>query len=83
LFIINNIPLKPPKYDITSQKNNSPKYNRFNVDNLPVIKMFKELDYKQLQVGYKAIPGKDKSTLNHVGKILYLLILYVLIVSST
>jgi len=52
LFIARNIPLKQ-KYDTTS-----PKYNKFTVDRLPVIKQFKKLDYKQLLIDYKAKHGK-------------------------
>jgi transposase-like protein/ssDNA-binding Zn-finger/Zn-ribbon topoisomerase 1 len=63
LFIVKNIPLKLPKYDITS-----PKYNKFNVDRLPIIKKFEELDYKQLLAEYKSIHGKDKKPVNSRGK---------------
>ena len=40
LFIAKNIPLKSPKYDITS-----PKYNKHTVDKLPVIKKPERLNY--------------------------------------
>ncbi|MBU3188290.1 hypothetical protein K9O30_02760 [Clostridium bowmanii] len=43
IFIAKNIPLSKPKYDITS-----PKYNKHAVDKVPIIKIFKRLDYKQL-----------------------------------
>lgn len=58
-----NIPLNLPKYDITS-----PKYNKYTVDKLPVIKTFKKLDYKQLLKEYKATHGKDKKPVNSRGK---------------
>ena len=40
VFIAKNIPLKFPKYDITS-----PKYNKLTVDKLPVIKKVEPLNY--------------------------------------
>jgi len=63
IFIAKNIPLNFPKYDFTS-----PKYNKFNVDKLPIIKKFEELDYKQLLAEYKAIHGKDKKPIKSRGK---------------
>lgn len=63
LFIVKNIPIKSPKWDFTS-----PKYNRFTVDQLPVIKKFDKLDYKQLLKEYKAIYGKDKKPVKSRGK---------------
>lgn len=63
LFIVKNIPIKSPKWDFTS-----PKYNRFTVDQLPVINKFDKLDYKQLLKEYKAIYGKDKKPVKSRGK---------------
>jgi hypothetical protein len=40
VFIAKNIPLKSPKYDITS-----PKYNKLTVDKLPVIKKIEPMNY--------------------------------------
>jgi transposase-like protein/rubredoxin len=54
LFIVKNIPLKSPKQDITS-----PKYNKYTVDTLPVIKKFEKLNYKQLLEEYKSTHGKE------------------------
>ena len=59
IFIAKNIPLKSPKYDATS-----PKYNKFTVDKLPVIKKFEKLDYKELLQEYKSKYGKDKKHLS-------------------
>ena len=53
LFIVRNIPLKP-KYDTIS-----PKYNKFTVDRLPIIKQPEKLDYKQLLRDYNAKHGKE------------------------
>lgn len=63
IFIAKNIPLKVSKYDFTN-----PRYNKFNVDKLPIIKKFEELDYKQLLAEYKAIHGKDKKPIKSRGK---------------
>lgn len=54
LFIVKNIPAKPPKQDITS-----PKYCKFTVDRLPVIKQPEKFDYKQLLSEYRSKHGKD------------------------
>ncbi|TLN00242.1 DDE-type integrase/transposase/recombinase [bacterium] len=54
LFIARNIPLKLSKYDTTS-----PKYNKFTVDKLPVIKQPEKLDYKLLLSEYKATHGRE------------------------
>lgn len=54
VFIAKNIPLKSPKYDITS-----PKYKKLTVDRLPVIKQPERLDYKVLITEYKSKHGKD------------------------
>lgn len=62
-FIAKNIPLKSSKYDITS-----PKYKKFTVDKLPIIKTFEKLDYKQLLKDYKATHGKDKKPVKSRGK---------------
>ncbi len=63
IFISKNIPLKSSKYDITS-----PKYKKFSVDKLPIIKTFEKLDYKQLLKDYKSTHGKDKKPVNSRGK---------------
>ncbi|MCA1076544.1 DDE-type integrase/transposase/recombinase [Clostridium bowmanii] len=63
IFIAKNIPLSKPKYDITS-----PKYNKHTVDKVPIIKIFKRLDYKQLLTEYKITHGKDKRPVNPRGK---------------
>lgn len=54
LFITKNIYLKSKTHGIES-----PKYNKFTVDKLPVIKTFDKLDYKQLLQGYMSKHGKD------------------------
>lgn len=54
LFIVKNIPLKSPKYDIIS-----PKYNKLSIDRLPVIKQPERLDYNLLLAAYKSRNGKD------------------------
>lgn len=53
LFIAKNIPLKP-KYDVTS-----PKYQKFTVDKLPVIKKYEQLNYLLLLDDYKTKHGKE------------------------
>ena len=63
VFIVKNIPLKAPKYDMTS-----PKYKKLTVDKLPIIKTFENLDYKQLLNEYKIANGKDKKPVNPRGK---------------
>ena len=63
LFIAKNIPLYHPKYDITS-----PKYNKYTVDKLPVVKTFERVDYKQLLKKYKSINGKVLKPVNSRGK---------------
>lgn len=59
LFIAKNIPLKSPKYDISS-----PKYNKLNVDKLPIIKQPEQLDYILLLADYKSKHGKDLKPVN-------------------
>ncbi len=54
LFIVKNIPLKASKYDITS-----PKYQKFVVDKLPVIKKHEELNYILLLDDYRTKHGKE------------------------
>lgn len=54
LFIAKNIPLKSPKYDITS-----PKYNKFSVDKLPIIKKPEQLNYIFLLEEYRVKHGKN------------------------
>ena len=63
IFIAKNIPLKAPKYDMTS-----PKYKKLTVDKLPIIKTFEHLDYNQLLNEYKLANGKDKKPVNPRGK---------------
>ncbi|MBU3126126.1 DDE-type integrase/transposase/recombinase [Clostridium tagluense] len=63
IFIAKNIPLKAPKYDMTS-----PKYKKLTVDKLPIIKTFEKLDYKQMLKEYKIANGKDKKPVNPRGK---------------
>ncbi len=63
LFIVKNIPLKSPKYDITS-----PKYNKLTVDKLPVIKKLKPLNHVLLLEEYKIKHGKDLRPVNPRGK---------------
>jgi transposase-like protein/ssDNA-binding Zn-finger/Zn-ribbon topoisomerase 1 len=53
LFIVKHIPLKP-KYDVTS-----PKYQKFTVDKLPVIKKYEQLNYLHLLSDYKTKHGKE------------------------
>ena len=59
LFIAKNIPLKSPKYDVSS-----PKYNKLNVDKLPIIKQPEQLDYILLLADYKSKHGKDLKPVN-------------------
>lgn len=63
VFIAKNIPLKSLKYDITS-----PKYNKFTIDKLPVIKTIESLDFKQLLMEYKSIHHRDLKPVNSRGK---------------
>ena len=54
VFIAKNIPLKYPKYDISS-----PKYNKLTVDKLPIIKKMEQLNYILLLEEYRLKHGKD------------------------
>jgi transposase-like protein len=54
LFIAKNIPLKSPKYDITS-----PKYKKLTVDRLPVIIKPEQLNYVLLLADFCSKHGKD------------------------
>jgi transposase-like protein/ssDNA-binding Zn-finger/Zn-ribbon topoisomerase 1 len=63
IFIAKNIPLKLPKYDITS-----PKYNKHTVDMLPVIKKVEPLNYILLLEEYLAKHGKNLKPVNSRGK---------------
>ena len=54
LFIVKNIPIKYPKYDITS-----PKYSKLTVDRLPVIKKAEQLNYIFLLEEFRVKNGKD------------------------
>jgi len=62
-FPTKSIPLSKPKYDMTS-----PKYKKLTVDKLPIIKIFKKLDYKQLLSEYKTTHGKEQKPVNPRGK---------------
>lgn len=63
LFIVKNIPLKSPKYDITS-----PKYNKHTVDKLPIIKKREQLNYILLLEEYKSKHGKNLKPVNSRGE---------------
>ena len=63
IFIVNNIPLNKPKYDITS-----PKYNKLTVDKLPIIKQPEQLNYKTLLAEYKSKNGKELKPVRSRGK---------------
>ena len=63
VFIAKNIPLKFPKYDITS-----PKYNKLTVDKLPVIKKVEPLNYILLLEEYQIKHGKSLKPVNSRGK---------------
>lgn len=63
LFIAKNIPLSSQKYDITS-----PKYNKYSVDKMPIIKHFECLDYKNLLKEYQNINGKELKPIKSRGK---------------
>lgn len=54
VFIAKNIPLKSPKYDITS-----PRYNKPTIDKLPIIKKLEPLNYVLLLEEYQAKHGKS------------------------
>jgi len=63
VFIAKNIPLNSSKYDTIS-----PKYNKYTIDKMPVIKHFKPLDYKQLLKEYKDSNGKELRPIKSRGK---------------
>lgn len=54
LFIAKNIPLHSYKDNLLS-----PKYNKFTVDRVPIIKTLEVLDYKILLAEYKSTNGKE------------------------
>jgi len=62
IIIAKNIPLRFPKYDITS-----PKYNKFSIDKLPVIMEPVKLEYKVLLKKYKADRGKSLKPVKSIG----------------
>lgn len=62
LFIAKNIPLKSPKYDITS-----PKYSKLTVDKLPVIKKPEQLNYIFLLEEYRVKHGKNLKAVKSRG----------------
>ncbi len=63
MLLAKNIPQKLPKYDIRS-----PKYKKFTVDKLPVIKKFEKLDYKKLLKDHEKIHHKCLKPINSRGK---------------
>lgn len=63
VFIAKNIPLKSPKPDLSS-----PKYNKFTVDKLPVVKTLEKLDYKHLLNVYASQHGKELKPIKRRGK---------------
>jgi len=62
LFIAKNIPLKSPKYDITS-----PKYSKLTVDKLPIIKQPEQLNYISLLEEYRVKHGKNLKPVSSRG----------------
>jgi transposase-like protein/transcription elongation factor Elf1 len=62
LFIVKNIPLNFPKYDITS-----PKYKKFTVDKLPVIRKCEQLNYILLLEEYQRKHGKSLNPVKSRG----------------
>lgn len=62
VFIAKNIPLKFPKYDITS-----PKYNKYTVDKLPIIKKPEKLNYIFLLEEYQLKHGKNLKPISSRG----------------
>ncbi len=63
VFIAKNIPLKSPKYDISS-----PKYNKLTIDKLPVIKKPEQLNYILLLEEYRVKHGKNLRPVNPRSK---------------
>jgi len=63
VFIARNIPLKSPKYNLTS-----PKYNKYKVDKLPVIKSIDKLNYKLLLDDYFSQHGKELKPVKQRGQ---------------
>lgn len=63
IFITKNIPLKLPKLDLSS-----PKYNKYTVDKLPVVKTLEKLDYRHLLNEYISQHGKELKPIKHRGK---------------
>jgi transposase-like protein/transcription elongation factor Elf1 len=63
VFIAKNIPLKLPKLDLSS-----PKYNKFTVDKLPVVKTLDKLNYKHLLKDYFTLHGKELKPIKPRGK---------------
>jgi transposase-like protein len=62
LFIVKNIPLKSPKPDFSS-----PKYNRFTIDKLPVVKTLDKLNYKHLLNDYLSQHSKELKPVKYRG----------------
>lgn len=63
VFIAKNIPLKASKPDFSS-----PKYSKFTVDKLPVIKTIDKLNYIHLLADYLTQHGKDLKPVKSRGK---------------
>ncbi len=62
IFIAKNIPLKPPKLDLSS-----PKYKKYTVDKLPVVKTIDKLNYKHLLKDYFIQHGKELKPIKRRG----------------
>lgn len=63
VFIAKNIPLKFPRIDLLS-----PKYNKYTVDKLPVVKTLDKLNYKHLLNDYISQHGKELKPIKPRGK---------------
>ncbi len=63
LFIAKNIPLDSKKPDFSS-----PKYNKYAVDSLPVIKTLDKLNYMLLLTDYSTLHGKELKPIKSRGK---------------
>ncbi len=62
LFIVKNIPLQDFK-----DNHFSPKYQKFTVYTVPIIKKLEQLDYKILILEYKSKKGKELKPVNRRG----------------
>lgn len=63
VFIAKNIPLKSPKVDLSS-----PKYKKYTIDKLPVVKTIEKLNYKSLLKDYLSQNGKELKPIKPRGK---------------